>query len=206
MKTKTRKTIKIILFAVCLIIFTVVVRLLLANKVSSFDNYVYDLVIKLKCEPVTIFFLIITTMCSKWYIAFVTALIMIFSKDKKVAFYIALNVLLCYILNQVFKFTFTRQRPEGINMLTVSGYSFPSGHSMLSVAYYGYLAYLTLHSNHSRTKRLLVIASFALLTFIIGISRIYLGVHYASDVLAGFVLSLAYLIIYVTLIHNKKRI
>ncbi len=204
MKTKTRKTIKIVLFCICLIVFTIVTRMLLVNKVSAFDTYIYDLVIKLKCKPVTVFFLIITTMCSMWFVALLTALIMLFSKDKRKAFYIALNVLLCFLLNQIFKYTFTRERPIGINLINVRGYSFPSGHSMLSVAFYGFLAYLALHGKGSRRKRLLIISAFALLTLIIGISRIYLGVHYASDVLAGFVLSLAYLILFVSLLYNRK--
>ena len=76
---------------------------------------------------------------------------------------------------------------------------------MISVAFYGFLAYMYLHSNKSRKNRLITIIFFVVLAFLIGISRIYLGVHYASDVLAGFALSLAYLIIYVSLFYNAKK-
>ena len=197
---KIRKILKPIIFSICIIIFVVIARLLLMDKVSGFDNKVYKIVTSIKCDPVTSFFKFITMFCSMWFVMLLTAIIMIFDKNKKRAFYIALNVVLCFLLNQVFKFIFARERPLGINLISEDGYSFPSGHSMVGVAFYGFLAYMFLHSHKSRKKRLLIICSFIVLTILIGISRIYLGVHYASDVLAGFALSLAYLILYVVLL------
>lgn len=131
---------------------------------------------------------------------------MLFSKDKKVTFYIALNVLFCFFLNQTLKFFFARSRPTEINLIVENGYSFPSGHSMLSLAYYGFFVYLILNSNIKRKNKILAIISLALLIFFIGLSRIYLGVHYASDVLAGFAISAAYLILYIQFFYNKKTI
>ncbi len=202
---KIRQILKPIIFAFSIIIFVAIVRLLLLDKVSIFDNKVYSIVSKIKCDPVTYFFKTITKLCSMWFVILLTAIIMVFGKNKKKSFYIALNVLLCFLLNQFFKFIFTRERPIGINIISEVGYSFPSGHSMISVAFYGFLAYMYLHSNKSKKKRLLVIISFVLLALLIGISRIYLGVHYASDVLAGFALSLAYLILYVSIFYNEKK-
>ena len=202
---RIRKYFKPILFAFCIILFVLIVRLLLTDKVSSFDNKVYEIVTSIKCEPITKFFKFITMFCSMWFVFLLTAIIMLFDKNKKKTFYIALNVLLCFLLNQVFKFIFVRSRPDGIGIINESGYSFPSGHSMLSVAFYGFLAYLVLHSKISKKKRLVFIIVTIILTFLIGISRIYLGVHYASDVLAGFALSLAYLILYVSLFYNEKK-
>ena len=202
---KIRKILKPIIFSICIIIFVVIARLLLMDKVSGFDNKVYKIVTSIKCDPVTSFFKFITMFCSMWFVMLLTAIIMVFDKNKKRAFYIALNVVLCFLLNQVFKFIFTRERPVGINIITENGYSFPSGHSMIGVAFYGFLAYMFLHSHKSRKKRLLIICFFIVLAILIGISRIYLGVHYASDVLAGFALSLAYLILYVVLFYNEKK-
>lgn len=202
---KTRQILKPIIFAFSIIIFVTLTRLLLLDKVSVFDNKIYDLILKIKCDPVTYFFKTITMTCSTWFVMLVTAIIMIFSKNKKKTFYIGLNVVLCFLLNQAFKMIFTRERPVGINLINENGYSFPSGHSMMSVAFYGFLAYMYLHSKRSRKNRLLVIISFILLALLIGTSRIYLGVHFASDVLAGFALALAYLILYVTIFYNEKK-
>ena len=92
-----------------------------------------------------------------------------------------------------------------INLIDASGFSFPSGHSMISVAYYGFIAYIVSHVRMKRNKRRLYVGLLMLLTLLIGISRIYLGVHYASDVLAGYALSMAYLIVYIKLFYKKME-
>ena len=202
---KIRKILKPLLFAFSIILFVFIARLLLMDKVNTLDEKVFSIVTKIKCEPVTKFFKVITMFCSMWFVFLLTAIIMVFDKNKKKTFYIALNVVLCFLLNQVFKFIFVRERPDSINLINVNGYSFPSGHSMISVAFYGFLAYIVLHSNLSKKKRLLFTMLMIVLAFLVGISRIYLGVHYASDVLAGFALSLAYLIIYISVFYNEKK-
>lgn len=89
------------------------------------------------------------------------------------------------ILNWLLKLAFHRSRPLA-GLITVSGYSFPSGHAMISLVFYGILVYL-LWLRYGRTRIAYLVSFFlALLIFAIGISRIYLGVHYPSDVLAGF--------------------
>ena len=150
-----RKYWKKVIFTLSILIFIFIMTLLLTNNVSNFDNYVYNLIIKLKCEPVTIFFKFISFLCSTWFILISTILIMIFSKNKKNAFLIALNVLLCYILNQTFKFIFVRERPIDINLVIENGYSFPSGHSMISLAYYGFFLYIIDHKKMKNRYKLL---------------------------------------------------
>ena len=128
---------------------------------------------------------------------------MVLSKDKKKGLYIVLNILLCFLLNQSFKLIFARTRPEDINLINEFGYSFPSGHSMVSLAFYGFFIYIIAHLKIKKNKKILYCSLLALFVLLIGISRIYLGVHYASDVLAGYALAMAYLIIYIKLIYNK---
>ena len=89
------------------------------------------------------------------------------------------------ILNWTLKLAFHRSRPL-FSLITASGYSFPSGHAMVSLVFYGMLIYL-LWIRYGRSRIACLISFFlALLILLIGISRIYLGVHYPSDVLAGF--------------------
>ena len=201
----TKQSLKIILFSLCIILFVYLTKLLLLNEIKLFDDMVFNLVANLRCEPLTIIFKFFSFLCSFYFVIILTIIIMLFSKDRKVTFYIVLNVLFCFFLNQTLKFFFARSRPTEINLIVENGYSFPSGHSMLSLAYYGFFVYLILNSNIKRKNKILAIISLALLIFFIGLSRIYLGVHYESDVLAGFAISAAYLILYIQFFYNKKN-
>ncbi len=82
--------------------------------------------------------------------------------------------------------------------MTKYGYSLPSGHSMVSLAFYGLIIYFIYKNIENKHIKWTLIAVLSLLIVFIGISRIYLGVHYTSDVLAGFLLAIPYLIIYIS--------
>ncbi|MDD3363572.1 MAG: phosphatase PAP2 family protein [Syntrophomonas sp.] len=90
------------------------------------------------------------------------------------------------IMDWILKLAFHRHRPLPPGLVPASGYSFPSGHAMVSFVFYGMLIYLLL-INFNRSKCTYLSTFFlALLVLAIGISRIYLGVHYPSDVIAGY--------------------
>lgn len=82
-------------------------------------------------------------------------------------------------------------------------FSFPSGHATIAVAFYGYLAYILIKLLKDRYKRLIIILT-VLMAGLIGFSRLYLGVHYVSDVLAGYLVGLAALIIGINLNRPAK--
>lgn len=98
------------------------------------------------------------------------------------------------LLNPALKAVFHRARPSGFAALGhAAGYSFPSGHAMAATLLYGSLAYVTYFSiDHSRGRRLLAVALCVFMILSIGASRVYLGVHYLSDVLAGFAAGLCW--------------
>jgi undecaprenyl-diphosphatase len=89
------------------------------------------------------------------------------------------------LLNVVLKLSFHRARPE-VAFVHLDTYSFPSGHAMASTAAYGALTYLAWSRLRTRRRRLSLLAVTVVFLALIGFSRIYLGVHYLSDVLAGF--------------------
>lgn len=89
-------------------------------------------------------------------------------------------------LNVLLKVFFERSRPELAHVVEAAGYSFPSGHAMVSLCFYGMLAFLLMRRTPSLVARILVAALSVLLIGAIGLSRVYLGVHYPTDVAAGY--------------------
>ena len=91
------------------------------------------------------------------------------------------------VLNQLLKGLFARPRPYFEHPLLIeTSYSFPSGHAMGSFVLYGMLAYFAVLALKTWRARTAVVFGAALLVLLIGLSRMYLGVHYFSDVVAGF--------------------
>ena len=98
------------------------------------------------------------------------------------------------LLNQILKFAFQRTRPDfAPEALRLHSWSFPSGHAMDSLVVYGLLAYLALERIERPATRRLLVAATGLFVAAIGLSRLYLGVHYPSDVTAGFLAGAAWL-------------
>ena len=111
----------------------------------------------------------------------------------------ALAYRLVVVLNQALKFVVQRPRPDGFRLAEVGGYSFPSGHSMAAMAFFGLLVWIVWHYERDRRMRWGLAAAFSLVIVMVGLSRVYLGVHYASDVVAGFCVSLIWLAVYTRL-------
>ncbi len=109
------------------------------------------------------------------------------------------------LLNTLLKKIFQRERPALHRLAEETGYSFPSGHSMAAFALYGVLAYLLWRHIGSKKGRLALISLAALLALSIGLSRIYLGVHYPSDVLAGYLASTVWLGLGIELFRGWQR-
>jgi membrane-associated phospholipid phosphatase len=97
-------------------------------------------------------------------------------------------------LNLVLKFFFDRQRPD-MPLVDASGLSFPSGHSMIAASFYSLLIYLVWRHVESRPLRNFLVAALIIFILLIGFSRIYLRVHYATDVVAGFAAGILWVII-----------
>lgn len=97
------------------------------------------------------------------------------------------------LLNTVLKNLFRRDRPDINRLAEEASYSFPSGHSMASFALYGILAYLLWRMIRPLGWRIVMLVLCVLVTLVMGLSRIYLGVHYPSDVIGGYIASGAWL-------------
>ena len=115
------------------------------------------------------------------------------------------NLITIFFSNQLLKRIVERPRPEGFRIVEELGYSFPSGHSMVSMAFYGLFIYFIYEKVKNKYIKWTSIILLTLLIVLIGISRIYLGVHYASDVLAGFLLSISYLGLFTHIIKDDIK-
>mgnify|MGYP004643968943 FL=1 len=136
------------------------------------------------------------------FIILLTVILIAIIKNKKIGLSILANLAIITILNQLLKRILQRPRPTEYRIIEESGYSFPSGHSMISMAFYGYLIYLIYKYVENKNVKWILISLLSVLICLIGISRIYLGVHYTSDVLGGFLISISYLVIYISAVNN----
>lgn len=131
-----------------------------------------------------------------------TVILFILIKNKKIGLSIFSNLVIITVLNQLLKRILQRPRPTEFRIIEETGYSFPSGHSMVSMAFYGYLIYLIYKYVKNKYVKWGLIVLLSILICSIGVSRIYLGVHYTSDVLGGFLVSISYLVLFISTVNK----
>ena len=195
---------KWIIFSICLILFLALAEDVFNKEIMQEDiigyNFVKTYLIKKEITPVM---KLITFFGGATCLIGLTLVLFITIKNKKIGLLIGTNLIVITILNQIFKFILQRPRPTENRIINENGYSFPSGHSMISMAFYGFLIYLIYKYVKNKKLKYISITLISILIIFIGISRIYLGVHYTSDVLAGFLFSISYLIIFILIANNK---
>lgn len=103
------------------------------------------------------------------------------------------------------KHLFGRERPENPLLQEAAGLSFPSGHALFSVTFYGLLIYMIAKSNYPQSLKYTLITLLVLLIITIGLTRIYLKVHYATDVIAGFSVGFLWLVFALTALNYMER-
>lgn len=130
----------------------------------------------------------------------------IFIKDKSYSINISLNLALVFILSVIYKNIIRRERPSISLIDKPSDFSFPSGHSMCSIAVYGFLIYLTNKKISNKYIRVLLNILFSLVILIVPFTRLYLGVHYLSDVLFGLILGFISLMMFINYIKKEDII
>ena len=201
--TKVKNDKMLIASLILLIIFIFFV--FLRNYFNIIDDFVYSLVKPLISNDMTNIMQFITFFSDPIWCILLSCLMILFVKNKKISKAFLLNLILVFLLNYVLKILFSRNRPADINLIVETGFSFPSGHAMMSLGIYGFLIYLLLLSDKNKISKIIGTCFLILLIFLIGISRIYLGVHYATDVIAGFIISASYLLLFIRFIYPKIK-
>ena len=172
---------------VALALFLLLVVSLLTGELARFDSWVYSQLSALIHPSLTQVVIFITHLGGERFLitlAVLMFLLLLWRKGWLLATLTAANLPFSSLVNTILKYCFLRTRPEVLRLVEIGGYSFPSGHSFVSMSFYGLLIVLALRLLPQR-RRLWVCLPLGVLIAAIGLSRIYLGVHYASDVLAG---------------------
>lgn len=198
-----KKYLKWIICFISLAIFIFLGILVLTKNDIYIDSVVYNFISKYISTNLTHIYKTLTHIASILIVILVIIFTFLFFKNKKYGIFMSINLLLITIFQFVLKAIFSRTRPVDINLIEENGYSYPSGHSLTAMALYGFIIYLIYKSNLNRRSKVIYITLFSLLILVVGLSRIYLGVHFFTDVVGAFSFALSYLIIYISIIKNK---
>ena len=109
------------------------------------------------------------------------------------------------VLMLLLKWLFGRKRPLSPLLKEARGLSFPSGHAIMAVSFFGLIIYCVLHAGWPQWLIIVLTILIVLLILLIGFSRIYLRVHYTSDVIAGFIIGLIWLIITLVVVDKAEQ-
>ena len=207
LKKIIKKDYKWIILFLCVILFLAILEDVFEYETLALDTSVYTIVVEKMRNPIlTDILKIITNLGNAFVLITITILSLIILKNKKIGLCITLNLALSTLLNVLLKNIIQRPRPEGYRLIEETGFSFPSGHSMVNTAFYGLLIYLIIKNVKNQKLKYSLSLLISILILSIGFSRIYLGVHYTSDVLAGFLISIAYLIVFTTILHDILKL
>ena len=190
MKKKIFLTINFIL-----IILLFIIETKYNKEITSFDMSISSYIWSLRTPFLTRLMKLISFLASSKFIIGTLLIYILLKRDYIYPLNLSINAILNHVLKKIFK----RPRPSNILVIEKS-HSFPSGHSMAAVSFYGYLIYMI-----NRIYKILLTILLVIIILLIGFSRIYLGAHYFSDVICGFLISIEYLIIFISISNRVTK-
>ncbi|MBR5227800.1 MAG: phosphatase PAP2 family protein [Clostridia bacterium] len=196
-----KKNIKWIIVGVLIVLFTILVLCVFNEKTIIFDQKVYEIV---DATNLYKFFKYITEVGDIWILLLVVLISFTVTKKYYYAICTFSNLAGITVLNYILKNIFQRGRPEELFKITETGFSFPSGHTAVSTAFYSYILYLILKNCKNKWIKGISIITLPILIVTIGISRIYLGVHYPTDVIGGIIIGITYTIMFIHIVHDSN--
>ncbi|BBI32416.1 phosphatase PAP2 family protein [Cohnella abietis] len=187
-----------IISIICALGFAAIATLIGVHKIAWFDDRIITVVQGQESAGLTAFMKFFTFIGEGIPVAIITVVAMVIlyfglKFRSELIFFVGV-VVGSALLNTGLKLIFQRARPTLHRIVEANGFSFPSGHSMAAFSLYGVLCFLLWKHMRSAFARVVLIIAGCLITVTIGISRIYVGVHYPSDVIGGFLASAAWLV------------
>jgi membrane-associated phospholipid phosphatase len=203
----------VVVFAVffsALFLFILLARMIFWNNKYEFDISVFAFFSKYVSAPNSDLMQFVTFLGSHYFLVAANILLVAYflflKKHKWYAIKIPVISLSSLLIMLLLKQIFNRQRPDTPLLEAAMGLSFPSGHAMMSLSFYGLLIYISYISIQVKWVKWIMISVLGLLILSIGLSRIYLRVHYASDVIAGFCIGIMWLFISVIILNKMERV
>ncbi|ETP69761.1 hypothetical protein G159_05385 [Planococcus glaciei CHR43] len=185
--------------ALFLVIFTELAEEVMENEMRRFDGSIINYFKAIDHPYLDTAMILITELGSVWFLTILsvaTVLVLgIKYKDKWGILFFLLAVGVGGLLTKMLKQLYERGRPSINPEIDAVGYSFPSGHSMGSLIFYGFIMYLVMRGNGRAAFKRLSIVFLGIVVLLIGSSRVYLGAHFPSDVLAGYIAGTIWLIL-----------
>lgn len=194
----------LLIASIFIIIFLGLLYMVLTKKIESFDHLVYEKISKLISPSNTRILKSITFFGSVFGIILSMIIACFFLKNNVDRLFLGLGMLGEVILNNVIKVLVKRIRPAVNPLVIETNYSFPSGHTMAITALISLLLFFIWQSPLTVLWKIIITIVGVSIIFIIAFSRVYLGVHYTSDVLAAICLSLTYVML-ITLSYPKLK-
>ncbi len=198
---------KIWIAACCLIIFAALLAMVLSGNIAWLDDPVRNFFYSIRAEWLTPTVKFITYLAN-WETVTVICLVLLICKKTSVSYGIpaAAGALFISLFNKILKAAVQRPRPDDVlHLVSEGGFSFPSGHSITSMFFYGMLIYLVRTNVKDSRRADLLTGLLAVPMILVGPSRIYLGVHYPSDVLAGWSLAIMFLMIFIIIKEYRYK-
>ena len=190
------KTYKSVLYS--LIVVGIYIVVLSMGWLNAMDDVAYQFISSFSSSTMTSF-MVVMTFLGSWKAEVIVCLICLVLGFRKGVFISSLTGMSA-LVNHILKLIFQRPRPDVVRLVVESGYSFPSAHAMTSFVLYEMVAYF-LWNRHKGLACLI-----GVLPLFIGISRIYVGVHYASDVIGGYLLGFVFLLLAIIWLKNHKNL
>ena len=192
-----RDNVRLVVALVAALVFLVLLGEVAEGELMRLDALAYQTIVEgLRSDALTPFMEGFTSLASVVVLAVMAAAIAALAPGKAPGWCVSINLACVVILNALLKIIVQRPRPEGFRLIEEAGYSFPSGHSMVAMAFFGLLIWMIWRHHRHDAMRVVWCVVFGLVIVMVGVSRVYLGVHYASDVIAGFCVSLVWLAFY----------
>ena len=195
---------EILVILVLISIFIIDLVLVLTQNSYFLDEQIYNFVRLFKCDFLDWYFVFITKFGNPIFVLILVFAFILIFRNK---YGILLGTCACCstLSNKFIKYIIRRSRPTVLKLIKQGGYSFPSGHAMIAVSLYGYLLYLVISKIKNKYLKYFLVCFLIIIIFSIGISRIYVGVHYATDIIGGYVLASIEVILLVKVSNKYYR-